>query len=69
VAATVLAEQAMAALPLTVATVLVGEQAAVATTGTMAAVAGDRTGVTADEGDGNQREEHRNCKTEEPLHN
>jgi hypothetical protein len=51
-----------------VATVLVSEQTAVATAGTMAAVTGDRTGVTADEGDGHQREEHRNCKTKETLH-
>jgi hypothetical protein len=65
VATAVLAEEAAA---LTVATLLVGEQTTVATTGTMAAVAGDRTGVTADEGDGHQREEHRNCKTEETLH-
>jgi hypothetical protein len=69
VATAVLAEQAVATLTLTVATVVTGEQAAVATTGTMAAVAGDRTSVTADEGDGHQREEHRNRKTEETLHN
>ena len=67
-ATAVLAEQAVAALPLTVATMMTGEQATVATAGTMAAVAGDRTGVTADEGDGNQREEHRTSKTEETLH-
>jgi hypothetical protein len=29
---------------------------------------GDGTRVTADEGDGDEREEHRNSKTEEPLH-
>jgi hypothetical protein len=45
-----------------------GEQAAVATTTTVAAMTGDGTRVTADEGDGHEREEHRNRKTEETLH-
>ena len=62
----VLAEEAT--LPLTVATVMTGQQATVATLATVAAVAGDGTRVTADEGDGDEREEHRNSKTEEPLH-
>jgi len=66
VAAAVLAEEAVTTL--TVAAVVTGEQSTVATAGTMAAVAGDRTGVTADEGDSHQREEHRTSKTEETLH-
>ena len=48
--------------------VVLGEQTAVAPTATVAAVTGHRARVTADEGDGDEREEHRNCKTEEPLH-
>jgi hypothetical protein len=45
-----------------------GEQTAVALPAAMAAMAGHRARVTADEGDGHQREQHRNRKTEEPLH-
>jgi hypothetical protein len=62
----VLAQEAP--LPLTVATVMTGEQATVATTTTVAAVAGDGTRVTADEGDGDESKEHRDSKTEETLH-
>ena len=65
-AATVLAEQAVA--PLFVALVLPGHQATVATTATVAAMAGNGTAVTADEGEGNQREEHSERKTEKTLH-
>jgi hypothetical protein len=63
-----LVEQTVALLPLTVATVVTGEQTTVATTATVAAVAGDGTRVTADERDGDQSEEHRDSKTEETLH-
>jgi hypothetical protein len=45
-----------------------GEQTTVAPTAAVAAVAGHRARVTADEGDGDEGEEHRNSKTEEPLH-
>jgi hypothetical protein len=59
-----------AVAPLTVAALAVqlGEQAAVALAGTVAAVAGHRTGVTAHEGDGDERKEHCNRETEETLH-
>ena len=55
---TVLGQQATVAL---VGTVL-GEQA------TMATVAGNRAGITTDEGDGHDRDEHREGNTEIPLH-
>lgn len=45
-----------------------GQEAAVALAATVAAVTGDNTRVTADEGDGDEREEHRDSKTEKPLH-
>lgn len=44
------------------------ETATVATTTAVATMAGNSTRVTANEGDGDEREEHRNCKTHEPLH-
>jgi hypothetical protein len=77
VATTVLTEQATTVAPLaaTVAPLAamagmeLGEQAAtMATATTMAAVAGHRAAVTANEGDGNQREEHRERETEKTLH-
>jgi hypothetical protein len=43
-------------------------QATVALAATVAAVAGDRARVTTDEGNGHDREEHRECKTEITLH-
>ena len=45
-----------------------GEQTAVAGLPAVATVAGNRTRLTADEADGNQRDEHRNRGTEETLH-
>jgi len=57
-------EQATVALLLPVT----GEQTAMAPLGTVAAVAGDGTGVTAHEGDGDEGEEHRESTTEETLH-
>ncbi len=45
-----------------------GQQTTVALAATVAAVTGDNTRVTADEGDGHEREEHRESKTEKPLH-
>ena len=59
-------EQAMALLA-AVATMVTGEQPAMALT-SMAAMPSNRTGVTANEGDGHQREEHCKRKTEKPLH-
>jgi hypothetical protein len=59
-------EEPMALLT-AVASVVTGKQTAVATTA-MAAVAGHRTRVTANEGDGDQGEKHRKRKTEKPLH-
>ena len=56
-------EAAVAAVLLVVA-----EEAAVATSTAMAAVAGDGARVTADEGDGNQRDEHGKTETEKTLH-
>jgi hypothetical protein len=68
-ATTVVAVTAVALLAGTVATVMTSEQAAaVATASAVAAMAGDSTRVTADEGDGHEREEHRNRETEETLH-
>jgi hypothetical protein len=63
---TVLAEQTVALLPLAVAAMETGKQTTVATT--MAAVTGDRTRVTADEGDGHERKKHCESKTEKTLH-
>ena len=54
-AATVLPQQAVAPLAATMALVMPGQQAPVATT-TVAAVTGNRTVVTADQGDGDERE-------------
>ncbi len=51
----------------TVALVKTSEETAMATLA-VTTVTGNRTAVTADEGDGNQREEHREGKTEETLH-
>ena len=48
-----------------VATVVV---TTVATMATVAAVASNGTRVTADEGDGDESKEHRNCKSEKTLH-
>lgn len=63
------AEETVALLALTMATLPLGKQpAAVAPTATVATMTGDRTGVTADERDGDEGEEHRKGKTEEPLH-
>jgi hypothetical protein len=45
-----------------------GQQAAMALPATVAAVTGDSARVTTDQGDGHDREEHRECKTEIPLH-
>jgi hypothetical protein len=84
-ATAVLAEQAMAPLPTAVAaaarpgavatTVLAEQSTAMAASGTvaasvtMAAVAGDGTRVTADEGDGREGKQHGERKTEKTLHN
>jgi hypothetical protein len=65
-AATVLAEQTVALLALTVATVQTREQTAMASA--VAAVTGDRTRVTAHQRDAHEREEHRERKAEETLH-
>jgi hypothetical protein len=70
VATTVLATVATlttVALLATMALVETSEETTVATLA-VAAVTGNRTAVTANEGDGNQREEHREGKTEETLH-
>jgi hypothetical protein len=72
VATTVLAEETMAlltamALLTTMALAMLGEETAVATLA-VATVTGNRTAVTADEGNGNQCEEHRKGKTEKTLH-
>ncbi len=52
-----------------------GQKTTVATVGTtvatgaaMAAVAGNGTRLTADEGDGDEGKEHRNCESEKTLH-
>ena len=45
-----------------------GEQTAVAGLPAMAAVAGNRTRLTTDEADGDERDDHRNRGTEETLH-
>ena len=45
-----------------------GEQTAVAGLPAVAAVAGNRTRLTADDGDGDERDDHRNRGTEETLH-
>jgi hypothetical protein len=71
--ATTLAEQAMAtlaavALLAAMALMPLGKETTVATTGTVATVTGNRTAVTADEGDANQCEQHRKGKTEKTLH-
>ncbi len=55
-------ETAMAAL------LLVGKQTAVAAGTAMAAVASDGTRVTADEGDGNESNEHSETESENTLH-
>ena len=55
-------ETAVAAL------LLVGKQTAVAAGATMATVAGDGTRVTADEGDGNESNEHGETESENTLH-
>ena len=76
VATTVLAEQATPVAPLATATVAtltasveLGQQTAtMAAAATVAAVAGYRAAVTADEGDGHQREKHRERETEKTLH-
>ncbi len=64
----------MTVLQTTMATLLLGsvhagQQATVALAATVAAVTGDNTRATADEGDGHEREKHRESKTEKPLHN
>jgi hypothetical protein len=46
----------------------VAQQTAVATGTTLAAVAGDSTRVTADEGDGNESNEHGKTESEKTLH-
>ena len=63
---TVTAQQPVAPLPLTVATVQTGEETTVAST--VAAMARHRTRVTADERDADEREKHRESKAKEPLH-
>jgi hypothetical protein len=45
-----------------------GEQTAVAGLPAMAAVAGNRTRLTTDQADGDERDDHRNRGTEETLH-
>jgi hypothetical protein len=45
-----------------------GEQTTVAGLPAVAAVAGNRTRLTADDGDGDERDDHRNRGTEETLH-
>ena len=66
VAAILTAEKAVALLA-AIAAMMTGEQTTVALLA-MAAVTSDRTGVTAHEGNGHECEEHRQRKTEKPLH-
>jgi hypothetical protein len=77
-AAAVLAEQAMAPLPTTVAAaarpgavatpVLAEQSTAMAASVTVAAVAGDGPRVTTDEGDCREGKQHGERKTEKTLH-
>lgn len=66
VAAMTSTEQTVAPLA-AMAAMMTGKQTTVAPT-PMAAMTGDRTAVTADQGDGDEREEHRQRKTKKPLH-
>jgi hypothetical protein len=65
--ATILATEEAVALLAAVAAMMTGKQTTVALPA-MAAVTSDRTGITAHEGDGHECEEHRQRKTEKPLH-
>jgi hypothetical protein len=66
VAAMTSTEQTVAPLA-AMAAMMTGKQTTVAPT-PVAAMTGDRTAVTADQGDGDEREEHRQRKTKKPLH-
>ena len=64
-----LAEQTVALLTTAaLGSVELGQQTATAGLPTVAAVAGHSTGVTANQGNGDQREEHRNRTSEKTLH-